>query len=234
MNLKEYELYLSSFLQNYLDESHCKGFVLGVSGGVDSAVVAGLLSKYFKNNHLAIVMPINNQEGFDDAVSVCKHFSLNYKIEDLSKPFNSFELPINSSCQGNLKARLRMTTLYYYAQLNNYLVIGTDNKDEYYTGYFTKYGDGGYDINPLRFLNKSQVKEFAKQLGVEDKIIKKKPSANLISGVNDEDELKVSYEILDSYLNGNDVDENSKNRIEHLHLVSEHKRNLPKFPEEFK
>lgn len=230
-NQKYYD-YLGTFLRQYLKKSHLNGYCLGVSGGIDSAVVANLIKKE-NLNLLCLIMPIDNSD-YNDAILVCKEANVNYKIIDLSPIYHQYiELfgDINNiSSNANLKARLRMITLYYYAQNLNYLVCGTDNADEFYTGYFTKYGDGGYDINPLRYLRKEEVYELATLLNVNQKIISKAPTPELVNGVNDEMELKVTYKELDSFLRGEEINLSSKNRIEYLHKISAHKRKMPVFP----
>ena len=123
----------------------------------------------------------------------------------------------------NIKPRLRMTTLYYYASLNNYLVIGTDNWSELKVGYFTKYGDGGVDLAPLGRLVKSEVRKLAKHFGIPEKIINKKPSAGLWEGQTDENEMGVSYEELDHYILTGEADKEVRERIDELARKNSHK-----------
>lgn len=236
MKLEKYLDYLGEFLNSYLEKSKQKGFVLGVSGGVDSAVVCGLLSKYCKGKFKCFILPIGKTHDLSDAINCCKNFDAPYEMIDLSNIYNSYleVLPLNTAASANLKSRIRMATLYYHAQLNNFLVIGTDNACEFLTGYFTKFGDGGYDINPMRYLTKDEVYEAAKILGVNKEIINKKPSAGLVNNVCDEDELKVSYKEINNYINGIEISKESTDRIEYLHTISEHKRNLPVFPKKYK
>ena len=129
--------------------------------------------------------------------------------------------------QANLKARLRMLTLYYFSNLHNYLVAGSSNKDELYTGYFTKYGDGGADILPLGSLVKEQVRELARFLNIPRVIIDKPPSAGLWEGQTDEVELGISYDDLDTYLLGGYVPADVKKRIKRMHESARHKRSMP-------
>ena len=117
-----------------------------------------------------------------------------------------------------------MTILYAYAQKVGGLVIGTDNKDERYTGYFTKYGDGGVDLLPIVHLLKREVVEACKIYGISDRLAERVPTAGLFEGQTDETEMGVKYEDLDNYLLGKEIDQKSKERIEHLHRISEHKR----------
>jgi NAD+ synthase len=129
--------------------------------------------------------------------------------------------------------RLRISALYALAQNKHGLVIGTDNADERYVGYFTKYGDGGVDLLPIAHLVKREVVEAAKILGVPDFLADRVPSAGLFEGQTDETEMGVSYQDLDDYLIGKDINETSKKRIQHLHNISEHKRNEIPTPESF-
>ncbi len=235
MNLVKYSDYLGNFLKKYLEATKASGYILGVSGGIDSAVVAGLLKKYLPEKCYCLVMPIHSSK--EDGELVCKELDLPYQVLDLTKVYDSY---VENTENGkdlsliNLKVRLRMVSLYYYAQTRNMLVIGTDNKDEYYTGYFTKFGDGAYDVNPLRHLTKGEVRDLAKILNINQKIIDKKPSADLIDGICDEDELKVSYDDLDNYLKHKRIPKDAKKRIKYLHKISQHKRKMPVFPKPYK
>ena len=123
--------------------------------------------------------------------------------------------------------------LYAYGQTHHMLVLGTDNMDEKYTGYFTKYGDGAADLLPIVYLTKGEVVAAAKMLGVPTSLAERVPSAGLFEGQTDEKEMGVKYADLDKYLLGGEVDEKVKERIEYLHRVSEHKRNDIPTPEEY-
>jgi len=129
--------------------------------------------------------------------------------------------------QGNLKARLRMATIYSVANLRNYLVVGTDNAAESYTGYFTKYGDGGVDLLPISSLTKTEVRSWAKVLGLPESIVTRIPTAGLWQGQTDEKEMGLTYDMIDKYLSGGNIPEDAISRIEHLHKISEHKRQMP-------
>ena len=142
-------------------------------------------------------------------------------------------IELDRATLSNLKVRIRMTILYAYAQKVGGLVIGTDNADERYTGYFTKYGDGGVDLLPIVHLVKSEVVEACKLYGVSDRLAERTPSAGLFEGQTDETEMGVKYSDLDRYLLGGEIDEASKARIEHLHRISEHKRVPIPTPKEF-
>ena len=129
--------------------------------------------------------------------------------------------------QGNLKARLRMSTLYAVANAMNYMVVGTDNAPESYTGYFTKYGDGGVDILPISSLTKAEVRAWARVIGLPMRIATRVPTAGLWPGQTDESELGITYDQIDRYLLEEEVTPEVKERIESLHRQSEHKRHLP-------
>ncbi len=218
------------WIKKYLKQSNKKGIVFGVSGGIDSALIAAMASKYFSNNHVALTMNIeNSKQDIEDAKLVIKHFNLNHKDIKLEKTFNELVKACDSpnSCKGNIKSRLRMISLYSIAQELDYLVVGTSNYDELMIGYFTKYGDSGSDILPLVNLVKKDIIELAKQMGVPDQIINKKPTAGLYEGQTDEAEIGVSYQELDEYFLNNKATKENKEKIEKLIKVSEHKRNLP-------
>ena len=234
--MKNYEKKIETivnFIKKYLEESKAKGIVFGVSGGIDSALVGAIASKYFKDNHLALTMNINNsQKDVSDARLVISHFNLNHTDVDLENVYKEFckVVPNVEMGLGNLKARIRMSALYSYAVKHNYLVVGTSNADEFITGYFTKYGDSGSDIMPLVNLTKNSVYECAKLLNVPNEIIIKKPTAGLFENQTDENDLKVSYSTIDNYLEGKVIDQKDKERIEYLKSISEHKRNFPPSP----
>lgn len=246
MELKEYLDYLVEFLKEYRVKAHADGFIVGLSGGIDSAVVAALVKKAAKDDCLGLIMPCySNPNDAIDAISVAKAINMEVKTISLNNAFDeeiksiisSFEVDENKHSTvlaiANTKVRLRMTTLYMVGQMKNYLVVGTDNACEFYTGYFTKHGDGAYDILPMRYLVKSEVREAARILGIPEKVITKKPTAGIINGVDDEMEMGVSYDELDAYLLGKKIDDKSIEIIENLHRKSEHKRHFAATPKEF-
>lgn len=221
------------WLRTSVEEANCRGVVYGLSGGVDSAVVAGICKLAFGDEHLAIMMPINSNVNDEyDAKLVIEKFGLNAIKVDLSKTYEEMisvmEKGDNSIAYANIKPRLRMTTLYYHAQLKNYLVLGTSNKSEFLVGYFTKYGDSGADLLPLVEFTKREIYEMARELGVPDKVIQKPPSAGLFENQTDEDEMGFSYDDLEKYINGIEVEEKIQNKISKMIKNSEHKRNFAK------
>ena len=233
MKLEEYLEIICDFLRDYLETSHASGYVLGVSGGVDSSVVAAILKKAVgKEKMHCILMPINSiPSDLEDGLTLVKDLDVPYSIFDGSEAFNKLMeefhlkgLDIDKSTQGNLKARMRMSMLYAYGQKHNYLVTGTDNKDEYYIGYFTKYGDGGVDVLPIVHLTKGEIRELGKILGVRKALVERKPSAGLYEGQTDEGELGFSYDECDAYLLGKEIKEESQEKIERWHRRTEHKR----------
>ncbi len=225
------------WLNKCLKDAGASGFIVGVSGGIDSAVVAALCKKACPDSSLGIIMPCHSsQDDQEDAILLAESLKLRYEKVNLDSIFNNFMKTLNEEngdeCLylANIKPRLRMTTLYYYAQKHNYLVAGTGNKSEILTGYFTKYGDGGVDIEPIGHLFKTQVYSMAKFLNIPEKIIKRKPTAGLWKNQSDEEEMGITYEELDNYLAHGKADNNVKNIVDSLIQKSKHKRQLPPTP----
>lgn len=239
LDYKQVTEYLTEWLTDKITEAHKFGGVVGLSGGIDSAVTAALLKRSKGIETFGLIMPCHSKvEDRKDAILVAKSLNIEYNELDLSGHYdqllNDFKDIIPGEdrlAEANIKPRLRMIALYYLATRKNYLVVGTDNWSELYTGYFTKYGDGGIDLTPLGRLVKSEVRELARYLEIPDKIITREPSAGLWEAQTDEDEMGVSYEVLDKYILGEEVKDSHKKRIEELRASAEHKLNTPPIPE---
>jgi len=237
LKYKKYLKYLVNFIIKNVEKAHAKGVVFGLSGGIDSSLLA-LIIKKTKLNYCALIMP--KQKNLEDdldfmcAMKLVKNHALNFKIIELKKIVNNFlgnnwQFIDNKQKQlvtGNLIARLRMVQLYFYANFYNYLVIGSSNKCEIFLGYFTKFGDNCADIHPLANLNKAEIQEFAKYMHVDLQILKRQPSANLWKNQEDEKELNFSYQNVNDYLNQEKIDVNIKKRIWLMNLRNKHKLKL--------
>lgn len=221
------------WLKDKVDEAGAKGVVFGLSGGIDSAVVAGLSKKAFPNNSLGIIMPIySNPQDEIDAMKVAEAFDINISKVDLSNVYDSFMGSLNFEgenklASANLKPRLRMMTLYYYAQEMGYLVCGTSNKSEWHVGYFTKHGDSGVDLLPIINFVKTEVRQLAKELKVPVDIIEKPPTAGLWVGQTDEKEMGFTYEVLDNYIRTGEGSGEFIDKINRMNKISSHKRQFP-------
>jgi len=230
------------WIRDMVTKAKCKGALVGLSGGIDSAVVANLLVRAFPENSLGVILPVDSSN--EDAkhaklvAAECNIRSIEIDLSDeknsiLNKTTEALDVLATPAygnrklSDGNLRARLRMATLYAIANEMNYLVVGTDNKAELYTGYFTKYGDGGVDILPLASLLKQEVYRWGEYLGVPKEIIHKSPSAGLWEGQSDEKEMGITYEKIDHFLMGKEIPEKDKVLLEKLHRTTEHKRKMP-------
>jgi len=243
MTLKQYLDEIVLFIQDYLKQAHSSDLVLGLSGGVDSTLVAALAKKAVGKEHLHCVMlPIHsNPLDLKDALEIAKHLDINYDVVDASETYDTYikdlkkvNIDLCKGSQINLKVRIRMSILYAIAQNYNALVLGTDNMDERYTGYFTKYGDGACDLLPIVHLTKGEVVEACILLGIPEKFARRVPTAGLFEGQTDEGEMGITYKDLDAYLLGNrEMSEETIKRIERLHSISEHKRKEIPTPKEF-
>ncbi len=247
MELEEYLDYLKTFLKDYMNKAHASGYIIGLSGGIDSAVCAYLMKEAVGKDHCyGLILPcFSNPDDENDAKIVAQGAGIDYSVISLNKTYVEIKQSIISSFKvdnttksyelalANTKVRLRMTTIYAVGQMKNLLVVGTDNLPETYTGYFTKHGDGAADILPLRYLTKGEVRRAARILGIDERIVQRRPSAGLIEGVYDELEMGVTYEELDTYLLGGKIADKQVETIERLHRNSEHKRNPAVTPKEY-
>ena len=224
-----------TFIRNILGESHADGIIFGNSGGKDSAL-AGILCKKACDNTLGVLMPCQSKRNYEedtiDALEVAKKFGIETITVDLTDIKNQFEKALapwepTGKALSNINPRLRMTTLYALGQTRNMLVCGTGNRSEIYMGYFTKWGDGAFDFNPIADLTVTEIYEFLRYLGAPDSILQKAPSAALFEGQTDETEMGVTYESIDRFLQTGSTAEEDMRIIEQHHTASEHKRNRP-------
>jgi len=237
MNAEELADRLVSWIRDTVLAAGCKGVVVGMSGGLDSSVAAVLCYRAFPQSMLGVIMPCySSREDEEHAQAVASKFSIPTRTVSLDTVFDTLlkalpkemaEPGINRLAKANLKARLRMLILYFFANQLSYMVVGASNKSELSVGYFTKYGDGGVDILPLGGLVKGQVRELAVFLGIPQEIIDKPPSAGLWQGQTDEGELGLSYEELDRYLVTGEASNEVKRKIEAMMAASDHKRLPP-------
>lgn len=222
-----------AFIKSVLAESSANGIVYGNSGGKDSALV-GILCKAACDNTVGIILPCTSKRNYNedtvDALEVAERYNIETRIVDLT-PVKEAEIKaldgiadLNASALANMAPRLRMLTLYTVAAAENRLVVGTGNKSEAYVGYFTKWGDGAHDLNPISDITATEVYDFLRYLDAPKCVIEKTPSAALFDGQTDETEMGVTYAELDGYLSGEKISHDKEEIIEHLHRKSEHKR----------
>lgn len=219
------------FINENIISSNSDGFIFGLSGGIDSALIAAIAANYFPKNHLAVLMNIENtKEDVLDQQELISFFNLNYQDINLTEVTKiiSKDLKLESSFSGNLKSRLRMVTLYSLGQKLNYLVLGTSNLNEIFIGYFTKYGDGASDILPLANLTKYDIWALSKELNVPQKIIEKKPSAGFSHNQTDEEEIGITYKEMEAFFRGQKVSSKIILRMNNFNKTTQHKREFPK------
>lgn len=250
VDLKEISIIIKDFIKTYIQNSGCKGLVIGLSGGIDSAVTAVLCKDALGNKKVkCLFLPDESTPkiDYDHKELIVKKFDLSCEDKDITKIIR--ELTASSVIKpdryalANIKARARMILLFEYANMTQNLVCGTSNKSEISVGYYTKYGDGGVDIMPIGDLYKTQVWELAKFLKMPKEIITKPPAAGLWKGQSDEQELKISYNHLDKILAGLErkmdlediaeivgVSKSEIQRIKNMRIKSEHKRRAALIP----
>ena len=241
MKLEEYLVEIENFLKEYLEKTHSKCFILGLSGGVDSSLVAAIARHAVGKDRLFCynIEIESHHSDKDDANMIAKELDVNLVNIDLTDTYHSYLKTLGAEnfttmSKANMKVRMRMVTLYAFAQEKGGLVLGTDNADEYYVGYFTKYGDGGVDLLPIVYLTKEEVRLASAHYGLSDKFVNRTPSAGLFEGQTDEKEMGIKYVDLDAYLLGKKVPAEVEERIKHLHMVSEHKRTPIARPKEYR
>jgi NAD+ synthase len=240
------------WLRQRMTLAGARGFVVGLSGGIDSAVVARLCQLAAPEHVVAVIMPCKSDPRDEsDARLVAEHFNLTATAVDLDPVYDALVEELRAAVEtlrdpaggsgaaeasrvplANIRPRLRMTSLYFLANTLDYLVVGTGNKSELMIGYFTKHGDGGVDVLPIGHLMKGEVRRLAKELDVPPSIIDKPPSAGLWLGQTDEAEMGFSYADLERYLTEGPegVSPALALRLERRIRASEHKRELPPTP----
>lgn len=248
---------IADWMKERVAAAGSRGIVVGLSGGIDSAVVIGLAAMAMPGKVVGVMMPCHSDPQDEaDGILAANHFKVPALRVDLSSTYDhllehlgtalaqlpSGQQPARSVDEvdpkqklplANVKPRLRMTSLYFVANSLNYLVAGTGNRSELTIGYFTKYGDGGVDMLPIGRLLKSEVRTMARELGVPAAVIDKPPSAGLWLGQTDEAEMGFTYADLENYLvhGPQAVSPALGLRIERLARASDHKRALPPMPE---
>jgi NAD+ synthase len=232
--------YIFDFLRQRLGDRNA---IIGLSGGIDSSLVLALLSRSIPRERIrAVFMPDSTTPpgDYDDIRKLSEKFSIEVATRDITPVVNSFRGLLEARSNGpigNIKSRARMTVLYYYANTMNGYVVGTTNYTEFITGYFTKYGDGGCDLEPIINLTKTEVRSAAREFGVPESIISKPPTAGLWEGQTDEKELGFTYDEIDQAIeyfrkHGEFRDDTVSARVKDLYIKSMHKRNLPYSPGE--
>ncbi|MFC0675820.1 ammonia-dependent NAD(+) synthetase [Brachybacterium hainanense] len=236
-----------AFLIDYLEATGCGGYVLGISGGVDSTLagrlaqlaIEELASRGVEKEFLAVRLPYAVQRDEADAQAAMDWIAARTeRTIDIAPATDALAAqvseaqgsPIRDFDKGNVKARMRMVAQYALAGGQNLLVVGTDHAAESTTGFFTKFGDGGADVLPLFGLDKRQIRALLQHLGAPEPLWAKMPTADLLDGVPgraDEDELGISYDHIDDYLEGREIPEEVAAALERRHRLSRHKRTTP-------
>ncbi|MDD7288858.1 MAG: NAD(+) synthase [Clostridiales bacterium] len=224
------------FIRQALADAHADGILFGNSGGKDSALV-GILCKLACENTEGIIMPCSSKRNFtidkDDGMEVANQFGIKTRVLDLTAQKElamenlSAIATLSDAAIANIAPRLRMISLYAVAASENRLVAGTGNASEFYMGYFTKWGDGAYDLNPIADLTATEIFEFLRYLKAPEAVITKAPSAGLFEGQTDEEDMGVTYAAIDKYITTGQANEKDKAIIDRYHARSDHKRRDP-------
>jgi len=244
-NVADYAAKIAAWIRERVEQAHRKGVVLGMSGGVDCSVVARLCQLAGVDVHL-VMMPygddMKSAQSGEHSMALIEKFHFPCHVFDIQPAVDALTIAADSSyCETdgtnlelsrvNLRPRVRMAYLYQLAQLDDRFVIGTGNLSERTVGYFTKWGDGACDLNPLAMLTKREVYALARYLEIPSCIISKPPSAGLWDGQTDEDELGMTYAQIDAYIiDGTSGNTETDRKIEERTAMSEHKRaRIPAF-----
>ena len=222
------------FIRGTLKSARANGIIFANSGGKDCALV-GILCKRACENTVSLVLPCGIKRSYnedkDDALKLAAHFDIPTRVIDLKDAFDTFVKSLGPNLTGaaisNIAPRLRMQTLYAIAQSEGRLVAGTGNRSEIFLGYFTKWGDGAYDLNPIADLTVTEVYEFLEYFDAPKSIIEKPPSAGLFDGQTDEGDLGFAYSDLDNFLLTGEASDESKEKFMAYHNSTKHKRELP-------
>ena len=224
-DIKIFESKIIDGIKKYVGK---KNVFIGISGGIDSALVAFLCVKALGNKRVfGLLMPYGRQTDILDSFTVVKQLNIKYYQKDIKLIVDQYKISPNKYVLANLMSRTRMAILYAYANHKDGLVVGTTNKSELSVGYFTKFGDGGCDLEPIAEVYKTEVYEMSKTLNIPQNIIDKKPTAGLWPNQTDEGEFGFSYDELDKFLQGNHINPEIEVKIQDLIKNSEHKRKLP-------
>ncbi len=243
MDVKKEKERIIAWLKNHKEQTNCQGVVLGLSGGKDSTTVAMLLKEVWGEAFVAVLMPNGKQSDIEDSFAIAKTLRLNYRVVNIAEAYQGLlaaiegetgaAFAVSDKSKTNIQPRLRMTTLYAIAQTLGYQVVGTGNASERFIGWFTKWGDGACDFNPIAHLTCSEVVELgcylAREAGLDEKFVIKAPSDGL-TGRTDEDNFGFRYEELDGYIRGVPEFTSGENadKIEKMYRWSRHKLQMPK------
>lgn len=233
-----------SFIRKSVVDSGFRGAVVGLSGGIDSAVVAKLAAMALGKNVLCVFMPVEStsKSDYSETENFSRQIGSGYELVEIQKMIDTIVSDGDGQIDiGNYAARIRMAVLFNRARKMNYLVLGTSNKSEIMIGYFTKYGDGACDVCVLSTLYKTQVRQIAKKIGIPESIIEKTPSAGFWDGQTDESDLGLSYDKLDEILSNLSLTDRELTErigvprktiaeIRSRVSKSEHKRKMPAHP----